>query len=313
MMRAAVVDERKPGHVTIREVAAPTPTPGEALVRVTASSLTPSEVDYSQSKGPEKLLGCDVAGIIAQQAADGSGPKTGARVIGRVRTGAWAELVAVPTDALAVLPENISFEQGATLPTSGLTALYVLETGGHLLGYNVLITAANGSVGQFACRLAKLMQARVIGQVRREKHIELVTRAGADQVVVDDSAGAAAEFGPYRLIADAVGGPALGNCINMLEMGGVCVVYANLSQADTTLNAESYLEQSRACIYSFVIHQEFFRKPAANGLARLAQLVYAGKVDIPAYMTENIDRIDLLVQQFTEHRVEAKPVIRMWS
>lgn len=277
-MRAAVVDQNAPGHVAVRDVEAPVPASDEALVRVTATSLTPNEVYYSQSQGPNKLLGCDLAGIV-EKPADGYGPQAGIRVIGRVRAGAWAELVAVPTNALAKLPDDVSFEQGATLPTSGLTALCALEKGGSLLGQDVLITAANGAVGPFACQIAELMDARVTGQVRREKHVGLVTQAGANHVVVDESGEAASDFGPYRLVAEAVGGQVLANCIGMLGTDGVCAVYGNVSGDDTQFNAWSFMHHSRACIYAFIIHNEFPLKPASGGLSRLAELVSDGKVE----------------------------------
>lgn len=311
-MRAAVVDQNAPGHITVREVEAPVLASNEALVRVAATSLTPKEVYYSQSEGPDKLLGCDVAGIVEKPATDGYGPKADTRVIGRVRTGAWAELVAVPTNALAKLPDDVSFEQGATLPTSGLTALYALEKGGSLLGQNVLITAANGAVGLFACRIAKLMDARVTGQVRREKHVELVTRAGADHVVVDEDGRTAKDFGPYKLIAEAVGGQVLGNCVGMLDTDGLCVVYGNVSGADTTFNAWSFMHQSRASIYAFIIHNEFDLKPASDGLLRLAKLVSEGKLQTQISVEEQAEKIDSVAQDLAEHKIEGKAVIHMW-
>jgi NADPH:quinone reductase len=66
---------------------------------------------------------------VERAAADGSGLPEGARV-GLLESGAWAELAAVPTNALAALPEEVPFEQAATLPVAGLTALYTLEEGG---------------------------------------------------------------------------------------------------------------------------------------------------------------------------------------
>jgi NADPH:quinone reductase-like Zn-dependent oxidoreductase len=311
-MRAAVVDQNAPGHVALREVETPVPAPDEALVRVAATSLTPREVFYSQSEGPIKFVGSDLAGVVERAAADGSGPKAGTRVIGRVITGAWAELVAVPTNALAELPDDMSFEQGATLPTSALTALYVLERGGSLIGQNVLITAANGAVGLYACQLAKLMGARAIGQVRRDKYVDPVIRAGADHVVVDEEGKAAEEFGPYKVIADAVGGPLFANCVNMLDTDGVYVVYGNVSRQDATLSFEPFIQRTRASIYAFIISNEFPVKPASEGLARLVEMVSEGKLKTQISVEEPAEKIDSVIQDVSEHKVEGKAVIRMW-
>src|SRR5262249_27070361 len=68
----------------------------------------------------------------------------GERVVGVVRRGAWAELVAAPTSQLATIPDGVSDADAATLPTAGLTALRSLELGGLLLGRGVLVVAAVG-------------------------------------------------------------------------------------------------------------------------------------------------------------------------
>ena len=122
------------------------------------------------------------------------------------------------TQALAELPERVSFEEAATLPVAGLTALYVIEHGKRILGRNVLVTGANGGVGLFACQIGKLYGARVVALIRREQYRPLVESTGADDVVVSEDGGAACDFGPYRLIAESVGGKVLGNCLSMLVL-----------------------------------------------------------------------------------------------
>src|SRR5581483_794012 len=115
MNRAVVVDPAVPGRLTIREVAAPTPAPSEALVRVAALSLNRGEVRRAASAEAGWRPGWDLAGTVEQAAADGSGPPAGSRVVGLLNPGAWAELVAVPTTVLAALPDGCSFAQAATL------------------------------------------------------------------------------------------------------------------------------------------------------------------------------------------------------
>src|SRR5262245_37760071 len=181
---AVVVDHAVSGRLTLREVAPPTPLPSEALVRVAAISLNRGETRRAMEAADGWCPGWDLAGVVAQAAADGSGPRAGARVVGFLRSGAWAESVVVPTNALAELPDAVTFAQAATLPVAGLTALYALTKRGLLLHRRVCITVATGGVGDFAIQLAHLVGAQVIAQVRRPEQVALVKQIGAEDGVM---------------------------------------------------------------------------------------------------------------------------------
>ena len=154
-IRAVVVDADAPAHLKLGTVEAPVPLPGEALVRVRALSLNRGETRGAQNSKPGSRPGWDIAGVVEQAAADGSGPTQGQRVVGMLRTGAWAELVAVPTTNLAVLPDNVTFRAGVDHPVAGLTALYALDRGDGLVERNVLVTGASGGVGNYAIQIAR--------------------------------------------------------------------------------------------------------------------------------------------------------------
>src|SRR6516165_7670042 len=216
-IRAVVVDPSVPGRLAIREVGLREPDRDEVGVRVTAISLNRGETRRAlQVAEPGWRPGWDFAGIVETAAADGSGPEPGARVVGILPSGAWAERVNCRSHALAILPEAVSYAQAATLPVAGLTALHALRQGGLLLGKKVLIDGASGGVGHLACQLALASGAIVHGHVRNPRFQAMVAEWCGDRTIVAPDLAAAASFGPFHLILDSVGGSALGAALNML-------------------------------------------------------------------------------------------------
>ena len=125
MMKAILNELTDPEPFVLSEVADPVPGPDQALVRVAAVSLNRGEVRRVTQVQNKYIPGWDLAGTVEEPASDGTGPKAGARVVGLLSTGAWAERVAVSTQALAVLLDAVSFSQAATLPVARPAALYV--------------------------------------------------------------------------------------------------------------------------------------------------------------------------------------------
>src|SRR5690242_1575253 len=273
--RAVVVDPEAPGRLVIRPVADPVPDRGEAIVRVRAISLNRGEVRRSTMASAGWRPGWDLAGHVERAASDGSGPEAGARVVGFLPEGAWAERVAVPTQALAALPEKVTFSQAATFPVAGLTAMHALAKNGTILGKRVLVTGATGGVGDFAVQLARLGGAHVTAAVRRADQSAAVRLLGAHEVTVGDDIPASPK---YDLVIESVGGRTLGTALAALERGGMCVTLGVSASSEVTFDARTFFAAGRTQLYGFYLFAELGSEPASVGLRRLADLVAAGQL-----------------------------------
>jgi NADPH2:quinone reductase len=273
--RAVVVDPDTAGRLVIRPVPEPTPDRGEAIVRVRAISLNRGEVRRSGMAAAGWRPGWDLAGTVERAAADGSGPRVGARVVGIVLEGAWAERVAVPTHALAELPDKVTFSQAATFPVAGLTALHALAKGGLLLGRRVLVTGATGGVGDFAVQLARLAGAHVTASARRADQVPALRQLGAHEVVLGEEIPSDPK---YNLIVESVGGRTLGTALAALARGGVCVTLGVSASAEVTFDTRSFFVAGRTTLYGLYLFTELAHEPARGGLRRLADLVAAGQL-----------------------------------
>jgi NADPH:quinone reductase-like Zn-dependent oxidoreductase len=272
-VRAVVVDPASPGRLGIARVPERVPAPHEAIVRVQAFSLNRGEVKRAQTADAGWRPGWDLAGEIERPAADGSGPRKGARVVGILPEGAWAERVAVPSYSLAELPDGVTTSLAATLPVAGLTALYAISKRGALTGRRVLITGTTGGVGDFAVQLARASGAHVTALVRRADQVTFARDAGAHEVVAGDEIPGAPK---HDLIVDSVGGPTLASAFGALQRGGVCVTFGTSASDVVTFSPRTLFGIGRASLYGLTLFNELAIEPASIGLRRLLDLMSAG-------------------------------------
>jgi len=173
------------GSVVLSEVAEPTPADHEVVVAVEAYSVNRGETFLLESPPMGWRPGKDIAGAVVQEAASGVGPARGQRVVGHPESGGWAERVAVPTDRLAVLPDDVPARVAAALPLAGLTALRLTRVVAPLAGERVLLTGASGGVGHYFTELAAAQGAEVSAVVGSESRGTQLLRLGTRAVLTD--------------------------------------------------------------------------------------------------------------------------------
>src|SRR6187549_3509646 len=154
-----------------------------------------------------KIIGTDVAGHVEAVGRHVTQFRPGDEVFGelsRCGYGAYAEFAVAPEKALALKPANVSFEEAATLPTAGCTALQGLRKGRIHRAQRVLINGASGGVGTFAVQIAKSFGTEVTA-VCSTRNVDMVRSIGADHVIDYTTDDFAAHGRRYDLILAANG------------------------------------------------------------------------------------------------------------
>ena len=239
------VSIKQPGGVEqmeIQERDKPIPKVGELLVEVHAAALNRTDIVTRSNPSlaePYPVLGVEIAGVVVENHGNGEKYKTGTRVAGLVNHGGYAEYAVLPANRAILLPENMSFEQGAAIPEVFLTAYQTLYWLGELkTTETVLIHAGASGVGTAAIQMAKhLTQARVIVTAGSAEKLAVCQTLGADKTINYKEENFAEEVLDYTdqagvdVILDFIGASYWENNLKSIKTDGRWVLIGTLGGA----------------------------------------------------------------------------------
>lgn len=248
---------------------------GDALVRVHACAITPTELTWSETyttrDGADRLPsipGHELCGVVEAAGANAADAHVGDQVYALTdfsRDGAAAEYVAVRAADLAPKPPSLSDVQAAAVPLAALTAWQALfDHAGLMPGQEIFIHGATGGVGSFAVQLAHWRGAYVVGTASAA-NADLARDLGADKVIDYHAVRFEDQVHEADVVLDTVGGDTLERSWGVLRQGGVLVTIAASAPAD---KAARYHVRG---VY-------FIVKPSRAQLVEIGRLIGAGKL-----------------------------------
>jgi NADPH:quinone reductase-like Zn-dependent oxidoreductase len=302
-MKAIVQDRYGSADVLeFRDIDDPIPGPEDVLLRVHAAGCGPdvwhlmtgmpymARLAIGLREPKLKVLGWDAAGTVEAVGANVTAFRPGDEVMGQAK-GSFAELVIAKADELVPKPSRLSFEQAATLPVSGVTALRAIDEEGHVRsGQTVLVIGAAGGVGSLAVQIAKARGATVTA-VSSGSKADLVRSLGADDVIDYTREDFTDGSRRWDVIIDTAGRRPLSQLRRALTSKGTLVIVGGDGGGKWT--GGFFRGMLRAPIVSLFVGQRLrglATKITQEDLAAIAELVEAGTV-VPA-----IDRTYPLIE-----------------
>ncbi|MFD6226269.1 NAD(P)-dependent alcohol dehydrogenase [Streptomyces sp. NPDC060232] len=320
----AIVQDRygSPEVLELREVEQPSIGNGEVLVRVHAAAVNARDWHLMRGDpylarlvlglgGPKaKIRGTDFAGRVEAVGKDVTGLRPGDEVFGEAE-GAFAEYVCAPADAVELKPANLTFEQAASVPLAGNTALMGLRDLGRVQpGRRVLVNGASGGVGTFAVQIAKAFGAEVTA-VCGTRNVELVRSLGADHVVDYSREDFTRGERRHDVVLDLVGNRSLAECRRALTPEGTLVLSGGgVSEGGSLLGPMALLMKGQA-LSRFVSQRLLVltATPDRKNLAALRELVETGKVTPVIDRTYALHEVPEAIRYLEVEHARAKVVI----
>jgi NADPH:quinone reductase-like Zn-dependent oxidoreductase len=222
-------------NLILSEIEKPEIKADEVLVQTKAISINPVDVKVRpadefltmilSTEDRPVILGWDISGIVVAVGKEVSGFKVGDKVFGMVnfpgQGKAYAEYVASPASHLAIMPDNVGFEEAAATTLAALTALQVLRSR-VTKDDRILIHAGSGGVGHFAIQIAKGLGAYVIS-TSSAKNRDFIMSLGADEHIDYREQKFEEVLSDIDFVLDGMGGEVLENSLKVVKAGGKIV------------------------------------------------------------------------------------------
>ncbi|MEX1262327.1 MAG: NAD(P)-dependent alcohol dehydrogenase [Actinomycetota bacterium] len=302
-MKAIVQDRYGSADVLeFRDIEQPVVGENDVLVRVHAAGCGP-DVWHLMTGLPKMVRlvpgfhkmragvrGRDVAGRVEAVGSAVTGFKPGDDVMG-IAEGSFAELAIARPEKLVPKPANLTFEQAAAAPISGITALQALRDEGKVQpGQKVVIVGAAGGVGSLAVQIAKAYGAQVTGVCSTSK-MDLVRSIGADDVIDYTREDFADGSRHWDLVIETSGRRSLPDLRRALTSRGTLVIVGG--EGGGTLTGGFFRQMLRAPVVSLFTGQKLrglVSKEKHEDIVGLKDLIEAGTV------TPVIDRTYPLIE-----------------
>lgn len=264
-------------QLQLEDAPKPEPRAGEALIRVHAAGITPTELEWSETwvdrQGHDRtptIPSHEVSGVV-EELGDGVTHVVAAEeVYGLVpfdQDGAAADYVAVRARDLAPKPVTLDHRRTAALPLSALTAWQAFTEQAHVHpGHHVLVHGGAGGVGAFAVQIAKALGARVTATASAGD-IEYVRSLGADEVIDYKATPFEEVVSDVDVVLDPIGGRTAEASLGVLNDGGSLISLAGPPAVT--------LPEGRELSARF-----FIVEPERSQLIELARLVDDGRLRV---------------------------------
>jgi len=326
-MKAIVYCDYGVSNLKFQEIEKPTPADDQLLIKVHAASVNPLDWHFIEGtpyfmramgvglrKPKDTRLGVDFSGTVEAVGKNVTKFKPGDEVFGG-RTGAFGEYVCVrEARAVAMKPANVTFDQAASVPIAGITALQGLRDKGKVQpGQKVLINGASGGVGTFAVQIARSMGADVTG-VCSTRNLDMVRTLGADHVIDYTKEDFTKSEQRYDVILDNVANHSLSECRRVLNPDGKYVLIGGGGVNEGRWLGPGLTHAVKAMFLSKFVSQKMGMMLAElnqKDLTALADLMQSGKVTPVIDRTYKLSELPQAIEYLEQGHARGKVVVNV--